>query len=97
MLVKGVICVCFYSMFLCYVLVVNINLLLLDFIFKLVFRSKGVVKLIKKNKFISYIVVKENIVNMLKIVVLNLNIGIYLFRFGGVFVVVNLDVNDRCF
>lgn len=81
-------------MFLRYVSAANINLFSADFIFKPVFRSKGVAKLIKKNKPISYTAVKENIVNMLKTVAPNLNIGIHSLRSGGASVAANSDVND---
>lgn len=96
LLAKGVTCACPYSMFLRYVSAANINLLSSDFIFKPVFRSKGVANLIKKNKPISYTAAKENIVNMLKTVAPNLNIGIHSLRSGGASVAANSDVNDRC-
>lgn len=60
------------------------------------FRSKGVAKLIKKNKLISYTAAEENIVNMLKTVAPNLNVGIHSLRSGGASVAANSDVNDRC-
>lgn len=73
LIAKGVTCACPYNMFLRYVSAANINLLSSDFIFKPVFRSKGVANLIKKNKPISYTATKENIVRMLKSVAPNLN------------------------
>lgn len=59
LLTKGVTCACPYSMFLRYELAANINLLSSDFIFKPVFRSKDVAKLIRKNKPISYTAAKK--------------------------------------
>lgn len=47
-------------------------------------------------KKLSLIVVIEKIVCMLKFVVLNFNIGFYWFKLEGVFVVVILDVDERC-
>lgn len=77
-------------------MLVDINLLFLDFLFKLVFRLYGIVKLIYKNKKISYIIVRENIIFRFKEVSFGLNLGLYLFWLGGVIVVVGLNVNERC-
>ncbi|XP_061185795.1 integrase/recombinase xerD homolog [Saccostrea echinata] len=96
LIAKDVICACPYNMFLRYVYAANINLLSSDFIFKPVFRSKGVAKLINKNKPISYTAAKENIVSMLKSVAPNLNIGIHSLRSGGASVAANSNVDERC-
>lgn len=60
-------------------MLVDINLLFLEFLFKLVFRLYGIVKLIYKNKKISYIIVRENIIFRFKEVSFGLNLGLYLF------------------
>lgn len=62
LIAEGVTCACPYNMFLRYVSAAKINLLSSDFIFKPVFRSKGVANLIKEDKPFSYIAAKENIV-----------------------------------
>lgn len=52
LIAESVICACPYNMFLHYVSAAKINLLSSDFIFKPVFRSKGVANLIKKKSLL---------------------------------------------
>lgn len=66
------------------------------FIFKPMFRSKGVAHLIHKNKPISYTTARENIVKRLKEVAPNLNLGLHSLRSGGASAAAKADVNERC-
>lgn len=96
LIAKGVTFACPCNMFLRYVSGAKINLLSSDFIFKPVFRSKGVANLIKKNKPISCTAAKENIVRVLKSVAPNFNIGLHSLRSGGASFPANSDVDERC-
>ena len=50
------------------------------FIFKPIFKSKGIAKLINKNKKLSYTASRENVVKRLKSVSPNLNLGLHSLR-----------------
>ncbi|VDI25511.1 Hypothetical predicted protein [Mytilus galloprovincialis] len=67
-----------------------------QFIFKPIFRSKGVAKFIYKNKPISYTAAKENVVKRLKLVAPSLNFGLHSLRSGGAAVAAKSHVNERC-
>ena len=67
------------------------------YIFRPVFRSKDVCKLIYKNKKLSYTAARSNIVSLLKSVAGNdVNIGLHSLRAGGATEAANASVNDRC-
>ena len=62
------------------------------FIFKPIFKSKGIAKLINKNKKLSYTAARENVVKRLKSVAPNLNS----LRSGGASTAAKSYVNERC-
>jgi len=93
---KGDTLACPYDMFLRYVNVSNIDLSSDFFIFRPVFRSKNVCKLIYKNKKLSYTRARETIISRLKSVSENLDFGLHSMRSGGATVAANSFVNDRC-
>lgn len=66
------------------------------FVFRPIFRSKGIAKLIHKNKKMSYTSAKENIVKRIRIVAPNLNLGLHSLRSGGATAAAQSDVNERC-
>lgn len=66
------------------------------FIFRPIFRSKGLAKLIYKNKKLSYTATKENIVRRLKTVAPDLNLGLHFLRSGGASAAARSEVNERC-
>ena len=67
------------------------------FLFRPIFRSKDVCKLIYKNKKLSYTAARSNIVSLLKTVVgEHVNIGIHSLRAGGAAVAANSNVDERC-
>ena len=67
------------------------------FLFRPIFRSKDVCKLIYKNKKLSYTAARSNIVSLLKTVVgEHVNIGIHSLRAGGATVAANSNVDERC-
>lgn len=79
-----------------YVMLADINLLSSEFLFKPVFRSHGIAKLIYKNKKISYTTARENIISRLKEVSSGLNLGLHSLRSGGATAAVGSNVNERC-
>ncbi|KAL5013264.1 hypothetical protein ScPMuIL_007534 [Solemya velum] len=66
------------------------------FPFKPIFRSKGIAKLIYKNKPLSYSAARENFLKRLREVVPNLNLGTHSLRSGGATEAAKSDVNERC-
>lgn len=66
------------------------------FLFKPIFRSKGIAKLIYKNKPLSYSAARENFLKRLREVVPNLNLGTHSLRSGGATEAAKSDVNERC-
>ena len=66
------------------------------YIFRPIYRHKGIAKLICKNKKISYTAAKENILKRFKSVEPNLNLGLHSLRSGGASAAARSDVNERC-
>ena len=85
-------------MFLKYVNIAGVDLQSGYFLFRPVFRSKGICKLIYKNKKLSYTSARQSIISRLNSVAkdLNLNLGLHSMRSGGATVVANSDINERC-
>ena len=83
-------------MFLRYISLASLSLQTTQFLFKPIFRSKGVAKLIYKDKKLSYTAARENIVSRLKSVNPELNFGLHSLRSGGATTAVAGDVNERC-
>ena len=93
---KGQTIACPYKMYVRYLRLTGLDPQSEQFVFKPIFRSKGVCKLIYKNKPISYTTAKENIVNRLKSVAPSLNLGLHSLRSGGATAAAKSDVNERC-
>lgn len=66
------------------------------FLFKPIFKSKGGIGLIYKNKKLSYTRARECILSKLKSVMGNVNIGVHSLRAGGATAAANSKVSDRC-
>ena len=81
-----------------YVTLAQLDLQSDEFLFKPVFRSKNVCKLIYKNKKLSYTAARESIVRRLKLVGGDMNLGLHSMRSGGATAVANASehVSDRC-
>ena len=67
-----------------------------EFVFRPIFRSSGIAKLIYKNKKLSYTTAKDNIVKRLKMVAPDLNLGLHSLRSGGATAAARSDVSERC-
>ncbi|XP_063395983.1 integrase/recombinase xerD homolog isoform X2 [Mytilus trossulus] len=92
---KGDTIACPYEMFLKYV---NLSGVILEsnfFLFRPIFRSKSICKLIYKNKKLSYTTARESIISRLKLVSKDLKLGLHSMRSGGATAAANSDVNDR--
>lgn len=67
-----------------------------NFLFRPVFRSKGVCNLIGKNKQISYSSTRQSVTKRLGVVAGNLNVGLHSLRAGGATAAARSSVNERC-
>ena len=92
---KGVSSACPYNMFLKYVRLAGLDLDSDFFLFRPIFRSKNICKLIYKNKKLSYTTARESILARLKLVSGDLKLGLHSMRSGGATAAANADVNDR--
>lgn len=94
---KGTSFACPYSILSRYMSVANLTVQSDDFLFKPAFRSKNVSALINKNKKLSYTRAKECIVDKLKLVGPDLNLGTHSLRASGATTVANsANVSERC-
>lgn len=95
---KGNTVACPYSMFNRYLKISEIVLDSNMFLFRPIFRSKNVWKLIykNKNKKLSYTAARQSIISSLKLVAKNLNLGLHSMRSGGATAVANTNINERC-
>nr|XP_022287905.1 uncharacterized protein LOC111100391 isoform X1 [Crassostrea virginica] len=66
------------------------------FLFKSTFKSKDGLRLIYKNKKLSYTRARECILSRLKSVTGNINIGLHSLRSGGATAAANSNVSERC-
>lgn len=66
------------------------------FLFKSVFKCKEGLKLIYKNKKLSYTPARERMLSKLKSVMGNVNIGLHSLRSGGATAAANSNENERC-
>ena len=93
---KGSTSACSYSMLRRYIDLSGAEIKSDAFLFKPIYKSKGVQKLIKKNKSLSYTRTRECILSKLKSVAPELNLGIHSLRAGGASTKANSDkVDDR--
>lgn len=92
---KGETEACPFSMLQRYISLASIDLSSDHFLFKPIYRSKSVCKLIFKNKPLSYTSTRENILKLLSLVGGHLNLGLHSLRSGGATTVANTEVKDR--
>lgn len=93
---KGTSEACPYLMLQKYISLAGIDLVSDHYLFKPIFRSGRICKLISKNKPLSYTRAKECLVGKLKSVHPNLNLGLHSLRAGGATTAARAGVNDRC-
>ncbi|KAK3084685.1 hypothetical protein FSP39_017394 [Pinctada imbricata] len=94
---KGTTSACPLEMFKRYIKVAGISLDSDFYLFRPVFRSGSVCKLIHKNKKMSYTAARESIISCLKLVSENLNLGLHSMRSGGATAAAASSlVNERC-
>lgn len=93
---KGSTVACPLNMFNRYVKCSDTNLSSDYYLFRPVFRSKSVCKLIYKNKKLSYTAARQGILTKLRLIDNTLNLGLHSMRSGGATAVANSNVNDRC-
>ena len=87
---------CPFSMFQRYLKISGIDLQSDYFLFRPVFRSKSVCKLVYKNKKLSYTAARQSILSRLRLVSKDLNLGLHSMRSGGATAVANSNINERC-
>ena len=92
---KGETEACPFSMLQRYISLAIIDLSSDLFLFKPIYRSKSVCKLIFKNKPLSYTSTRENILKLLSLVGGHLNLGLHSIRSEGATTVANTEVKDR--
>ena len=92
----GVTSACPVKMLQRYISLGNIDIFSDHFLFKSVFKSKEGLKLIYKNKKLSYTRARECMLSKLKSVMGNVNIGLHSLRSGGATAAANSNVNERC-
>ena len=85
-----------YSMLERYMSLAGLNTESDDFLYKPLFRSGAVCKPIYKNKKLSYTRARECLLDKLKQVAPNLNLGIHSLRASGCTNAANENINDRC-
>ena len=66
------------------------------FLFRQVYRSGSICKLINKDKKLSYTAAREALIKRVKLVSPGCNIGLHSFRSDGATVAANANVNERC-
>ena len=66
------------------------------YVFKPIFRSKSVAKLLYKNKKLSYTAARQNIILRLNLVASGMNFGLHSLRSGGPTEAAKSRVNERC-
>lgn len=97
LIAKGSSSACPYLLLQKYMSTAALSIQSTDFLFKPAFRSKKVASLIQKNKSISYTRARECIVQKLKRVAPDLNLGIHSLRASGATTAANAPgVSDRC-
>ena len=94
---KGETIACPYRMYLDYIRIANFKDNSSDqYLFRPCFRSKGVSKLIYKNKKISYTSARENILSRLKLVSHGINLGLHSLRSGGATAAASSAISEMC-
>jgi integrase len=83
-------------MFLRYVSLAGFSCDSKTFLFRQVYRSGSICKLINKDKKLSYTAAREALIKRVKLASPGCNIGIHSFRSGGATVAANANVNERC-
>ena len=93
---KGSSSACPMDMLMKYISIAGISLDSSQYLFKPIFRSKGIAKLIYKDKKLSYSAAKDSVLSRLKSVRPDLNLGLHSLRSGGATAAVAGDVSERC-
>ena len=93
---KGTSSACPYKMLQKYMSKACINTSLEKYLFRPVFRSGKICKLLEKDKKLSYTRTREVVLRKLKLVAPGLNLGVHSLRAGGVTTAANANVSDRC-
>ena len=97
MIAKGHTSACAYTMLERYLNLASIDLKSTDFLFKPMVKTKGAFKRIRKEKSLSYTRARECIIQKLKSVAPELNIGTHSLRAGGITTAANKgNVSERC-
>lgn len=96
LIAKGNTSACPYNMLVRYIELANIDVKSDSFLFRPIFRSKCVCKLIYKNKKLSYTRARETILSKLKLVSSDKDFGLHSMRSGGATTAANSNINDRC-
>ncbi|KAK3086232.1 hypothetical protein FSP39_015566 [Pinctada imbricata] len=93
---KGSTCACPVQALIRYITLAGIDLKSQDYLFKPMFRSKGVARLIYKNKPLSYTAARESILSRLRSLRPNMNLGLHSLRSGGATAAVAGRASERC-
>lgn len=93
---KGISAACPYAMLSRYLILTGMSVSDGCFLFRPCFRSRGVSRLVYKDKPLSYTRTRECLVGRLKEVAGDLNLGLHSLRSGGATAAANAGVNDRC-
>ena len=96
LIAKGSTVACPYSMFLRYVSLADFSSDSKTFLFRQVYRSDSICKLINKDNKLSYTAAREALIKRVKLVSPGCNIGLHSFRSDGATVAANANVNERC-
>jgi integrase len=96
LIAKGSTVACPYSMFLRYVSLADFSSDSKTFLFRQIYRSDSICKLINKDNKLSYTAAREALIKRVKLVSPGCNIGLHSFRSDGATVAANANVNERC-
>ncbi|VDI18026.1 Hypothetical predicted protein [Mytilus galloprovincialis] len=93
---KGSTIACPYNMLVKYTRLAGFSSHENKFLFRPIYRSGELCKLINKDKKLSYTAARECLLKRIRIIRPGCNIGLHSFRSGGATVAANADVSDRC-
>ena len=93
---KGQTAACPYAMFLRYVDLAKVDLSSDMYLFRPLYRSRGICSLVSKNKPISYTTAKKCMVKRLKHVSPDLNLRLHSLRSGDATMTANSNAKDSC-
>jgi integrase len=93
---KGVTTACPFLMLHKYMSIARVDSQSSKYLFRPIFRSKGTVSLVYKDRKLSYTSARECVISRLKEVSAGINLGLHSLRAGGATEAANSDVNERC-